>query len=268
MIVNVFAKTLWERHRSTGWWTLGMMALAAVTVAFYPSIRNDTESFQDLFDAMPEGLLAVFGIDDSASLVSATGLINSRLYAGIGPAIMAVFGIGFGTAAVAGEEDRGTLDLLLAQPVTRTRLVIEKFAAIVVATTLICTGIGLTLAVLDPLVDLELRALNLVAANIGLGLLTLVFASLALAVGATTGNRGLTVGVSAAVTVLAFFVNGLAALVDSLSWAEKLSPFFWLQGPNRLANGFSPGYSLLMVAVTAVLVATAIWGINRRDIGV
>ncbi len=217
---------------------------------------------------MPEGLLSMFGIDDSTTLLTATGLVNSRLYAGIGPAILAVFGIGLGTAAVAGEEDRGTLDLLLAQPVARTRLILEKFAATVVATTIICASIGLTLAVLNPLVDLEFKALNLVAANLGLGLLTLVFTSLALAVGAVTGNRGLTIGVSATVTVFAFFVNGLAPLVDSLSWTQKLSPFFWLHGPNRLANGFSPGYSSLMVAVIIILVATSIWGLNRRDVGV
>ena len=268
MTTNVFTKSLWERRRSTGWWALGMMALTGVTVAFFPTIRNDTASFQDLFDSMPEGLLTVFGIDDAANLVTSTGLINSRLYAGIGPAIMAVFGIGLGTAAVAGEEDRGTLELLLAQPVARTRLIIEKFAAAVVATIVICTSIGVTLALLNPLVDLELEGLNLVAANLGLGLITLVFTSLALAVGAITGNRGLTVGVTAAVTVFAFFMNGLAPLVNSLSWTQKLSPFFWLQGPNRLANGFSPGYSILMVAVSIVFVATAIWGINRRDIGV
>ncbi|MCP4224459.1 MAG: ABC transporter permease subunit [Actinomycetia bacterium] len=268
MITSIFTKSLWDRRRSTGWWALGMVALAGVTVAVFPSIRNDTESFQNLFDSMPEGLMTMFGADDSATLFTATGLINSRIYAGIGPAILAVFGIGLGTAAVAGEEERGTLDLLLAQPVARTRLILEKFAAIVVATVVICASIGLTLSVLNPLVDLELEAVNLVAANLGLGLLTLVFSSLALAIGAVTGNRGLTIGVSATTTVFAFFVNGLAPLVDSLSWTQKLSPFFWLQGPNRLANGFSPGYSLLMVGVIVILLATSIWGFNRRDVGV
>ena len=118
----------------------------------------------------------------------------------------------------------------------------------------------------DP--DLEFTAANMVAANLGLALLTLVFSALALAVGAVTGKRAFTIGLSAAVTVFVFFVNGMAPLVDSLSWAQKLSPFYWLQGPNRLANGFSPGYSALMVVVTGLLLGVAVWGINRRDIDV
>ena len=268
MISSVLTKTIWERRRSTAWWAAGMMALAGVTIAFYPSIRSDTESFEALFESMPEGLFTVFGIEDTAALLTATGLINSRLYSGIGPVILAVFGIGLGTAAVAGEEDRGTLNLLMSQPITRTRLVVEKFAATTLLTLAVCIGIWLTLVVLNPIVDLEFRAANMVAANVGLALLTLVFAALALAVGAVTGNRSFTIGLSAAVTVFVFFVNGMAPLVDSLNWAQKLSPFYWLQGPNRLANGFSPGYSALMVAVVVVLLTMAVWGFNRRDIDV
>ena len=264
----VLVRSLQDRRRSTFWWAVGMIALAAITIAFVPSIRSDAEAFMELYDSLPEGLMSVFGIDDSAALVTAEGLINSRLYAGVGPAILAVFGIGLGTAAVAGEEDTGTLNMLLAQPIARWRVVVEKFAAGVVLTFVICVAIAVTLAVSNPLVDLGLGWGNIVAANLGLALFTLVFLGLSLALGAVTGNRGLTIGVSAAITVAAFFVNGLAPLVDELSWAQNLSPFYWIQGPDRLTNGFSPGWSLLMVAVTAVLVVAAVIGFDRRDIDV
>ena len=128
---TVFRKALWDRRRSIVWWAIGMAALAGITVAFYPSIRDDAEGFESLFDSMPEGLLNMFGIDSAAELVTATGLVNSRIYAGIGPLILAVLGISLGTAAVAGEEQDGTLDLLLAQPVSRTRIVLAKAAAAV-----------------------------------------------------------------------------------------------------------------------------------------
>lgn len=264
---SVASKTLWERRRSLLWWTAGMVALAGLTIAFYPSIRSDTESFEELFESMPEGLLSVFGIEDTASLVTPSGFINSRLYSGIGPVILAVFGISLGSAAVAGEEDRGTLNLLLAQPLSRTRLVVEKALSIVISTVVVCTAIGVTVAVLNPMVDLGLSLVNIVAANVGLALMTLVFGAFSLAVGAVTGNRGLTVGASAALAGIGFFVNGLAPLVEGLEWTQRLTPFHWVQGPDRLTNGFSPAWSGLMVAVIAVLVTVALWGVNRRDIG-
>ncbi len=268
MIRSVFVKTLWERRRGVLGWTAGMVALAAVTIAFYPSIRSDTEAFQSLFDAVPEGLLSVFGIEDATALVTATGFINSRLYTGIGPVLLAVFGISLGTGAVAGEEDRGTLDLLLAQPVTRTRVVVQKSAATVVLLAVVAGALFLTLLISNPIVDLGFDVDGMLAANLGLMLLALVFGSFALAVGAFTGRRSWTIGLSSAVTGATFFINGLAPLVEEIEWTQRLTPFFWLQHPNPLANGFAWGWFGLMALVAAALVGVAIVGFNRRDVGV
>lgn len=265
---SIFTKTIWERRRSTVWWVLGMVALAGLTVAFFPAIRDDTESYENLFDSLPDGLLSVFGVEDGSSLVTAVGLVNSRLYTGIGPVILAVLGIGLGTAAVAGEEERGTLDLLLAQPVSRRQIVIEKFAAAVVIIGLVVLALFGILAVLNPIVDLDFRLRGMIGANLTLGLLALSFCALATAVGAGTGNRGLTIGVSAGVTAAFFFVNGLAGLVDEIAWTRRLTPFFWLQDPNPLANGLDIASVLVFLAAIVVLLTAAIWGFNRRDIGV
>lgn len=267
MLQSVFAKTIWERRRSIIWWIAGLVALAGVTVAFYPSIRDDAESFEDLFDSFPPELLSVFGIDEAASLVTAVGLVNSRLYAGIGPLIVAALGISIGTAAVAGEEDRGTLDLLLAQPVTRTQIIVEKFAAAVVLITAVMTALFLTLLALDPIVDLRFSLSGLFGANVTLGLFALLFCALALAVGAATGNRGLTIGISAGAAAALFFVNGLAPLVDEIAWLAELTPFHWLQDPNPLANGLDVIAVLIFALAIAGLVSIAVWGLDRRDIG-
>lgn len=266
MLNSIFATTLWERRRSIIWWVAGMVALAGLTVAFYPSIRDDAESFEDLFEAFPSELLSVFGIEDAASLVTATGLVNSRLYAGIGPVIVAALGISLGTAAVAGEEDRGTLGLLLAQPVTRTQIIIEKFAAAAVLIFVVMVALFLTLLVLDPVVDLGFSLSGLFGANATLGLFALLFCALALAIGSITGNRGLTIGASAATVGGLFFVNGLAPLVDEVAWVAELTPFHWLQDPNPLANGLDMVAVLLFAVVTAALVGASVWGLNRRDI--
>ncbi|MGH1491602.1 MAG: ABC transporter permease subunit [Acidimicrobiales bacterium] len=268
MLNSIFAKTIWDRRISIGWWTLGMVALAGLTVAFYPSIRNDAESFESLFDSFPPELLSIFGIEDAASLVTATGLVNSRLYSGIGPVILAVLGIGIGTAAIAGEEEDGTLDLLLSQPVTRTQLVVEKSAAAAVLIGIVMIALFLTLSILNPLVDLDFTFWGILSANVALGLFAVSFFSLAMAVGGLTGNRGLTVGVSAGTVATLFFVNGLAPLVDEIAWLQKLTPFYWLQEPNPLANGLDFVATIIFLLAIGLLLAVTIWGFNRRDVSV
>ncbi len=268
MLNSIFAKTLWDRRVSIGWWTVGMVALAGLTVAFYPSIRNDTESFESLFDSFPPELLSVFGIEDAASLVTATGLVNSRLYSGIGPIILAVLGISIGTSAIAGEEEDGTLDLLLSQPVTRTQVVVEKLVAATALIGVVVIALFLTLSILNPIVDLEFSFWGILSANLALGMFAMLFCCVAAAIGGLTGNRGLTVGVSAGLLAGMFFVNGLAPLVDSIAWLQRLTPFYWLQNPNPLANGLDLGATIIFVVLIGGLVALTIWGFNRRDIAV
>lgn len=267
MLDSIFAKTIWERRRSTLWWVLGLVALAGLTVAFFPSIRDDAESFESLFDSFPPELLSIFGIDDPASLVTATGLVNSRLYAGIGPVILAVLGITIGTAAIAGEEEQGTLNLLLAQPVSRAQIVVEKAVAAAVLIGMVAVALFLTLSALNPLVGLDFRFSGILAANLTLWLFAMVFCLFTLAVGAVTGNRSLTVGVAAGTTAALFFVNGLAPLVDQIAWMQKLTPFYWLSNPNPLANGFDVAAIAIFVILSLLLLGVAIWGFDRRDIG-
>jgi ABC-2 type transport system permease protein len=120
----------------------------------------------------------------------------------------------------------------------------------------------------NPIVDLGFSLPHMVASNLGLALLALVFGSLAIAVGGLTGKRGVTIGVAAGVTVATFFINGLAELVDWLQGPQKLTPFYWLQQWDPLNDGFSLSAITLMVIVIGFLLGVAVWGFNRRDVAV
>lgn len=267
MLDSVYTKTMWDRRRSMVWWILGIIALAALTVAFYPSIAADQDAFEQLLDAYPEELLSFFGIDDAAELASPEGFVNSQLYANVVPIMLLVFTIGMGTAAIAGEEDRRTMDLLLAQPLTRERIVLDNFGAMATLSGALAVALLAVLAVANAPAGLDISIVGLVAANVGAWLIGLVFGSLALAIGGITGKRALTIGVSSGVAVAAFFLYGLAPLVDVLEPAQKLSPFWWFLGPKPLSDGFDPMF-LLMAAWVAVAVGAALWGFRRRDVSV
>jgi ABC-type multidrug transport system ATPase subunit/ABC-type transport system involved in multi-copper enzyme maturation permease subunit len=90
-----------------------------------------------------------------------------------------------GAGAIAGEQERGTLDHLLAQPLTRTRLLLAKHVALLAALT------GATLAGFTP-------AGFVVAAAAGAGMLGhyLLFPTIAALVGAAMASLGLLISVT------------------------------------------------------------------------
>jgi ABC-2 type transport system permease protein len=267
MLRSIYGKALWDRRVSTVWWMIGVAALTVMTVAFYPLIESQEEAYETLLEGYPEEMAGFLGLDQISDLFAPVGYINSQIYGNTLPILLFILAIGMGTAAIAGEEDRRTMDLLLAQPVQRRDVVLQKFAAMVTIVFVVVLVVFVLLLVSNPLLDLELSFEGMLAVNVAAGLLGLLFGALALALGAWNGRRGLAIGLSAGIATLSFFLYGLAPLVDALEPFGKMSPFYWYLEPNPLANGFDP-MLLWMVAFTALFVGISVWGFVRRDVAV
>lgn len=268
LLGSVLGKTVWDRRVSIWWWLLGLGALAAGTIAFWPTVETGGDAMQGMMDVIPSELLAMFGITDPSSLFTPEGFLSARLYSSIGTLIMLAFAIGAGSGALAGEEQKGTMDLLLGTPTRRGRIATDKFFAIVALVAFLITGLYVVVLVGGFAVDMGLDAVNIAAANAGLALLALFFGSLAMAVGAATGKTGAATGAAAGLAVIAYFLNGFGAALEWMEPARVLSPFFWyLQDSPPLARGFSASYLLLVAGVIVFASATAPL-FRHRDIGV
>lgn len=265
MLSSVFRKTVWEQRRSILWWIFGLLALALLTVAVYPSIR-DQPAFSDLADDYPDALFALLGIEPGEDLFSPAGYIETQLYANWIPLVFLIFSIGAGVRAIAGEEDKGTMDSLLANPISRRRIVVDKFGAMVVGTSILALGLFVVIFFGNYAVDLDLKPEGILSINLALLLLSVLFGAIALAVGAVTGRRSFTLGVTSATAVFTYFLFGLAQLVSWLEPFRFLSPFHYFLSPDHLLGGFAWGTIGLFVVLTALALAAAVWGFERRDV--
>lgn len=267
MLRSVFLKRIWDRRLGYVWWVVGLGGLTLLTAGFWPSLADSAEDFQRLLESMPSGILSLFGSSDAAALLTPTGFLNSRLYASIGAIVICLFAASMGTAAIAGEEKDGTLDLLLSQPVTRTRVMLESFAAMSVMTLGMSASVGVILFLLNPVVDTGLGTWNIIGATIGVTILGVVFGSAALALGGLGARRGTVVGVSSGLVLGTWFINGLAPLIQELEWMQRFTPFFWFLETEPLDGGLG-GQLFVLVAVIVVLVGLAVWSFDRRDVSV
>ena len=152
------------------------------------------------------------------------------------------------------------MDLLLAVPVSRTRVLLEKTAAMVVGTLGLAAATGATLVVEGRLFDMVIPVDKVGAAMLHLALLGLVFGALALAIGAATGSTGLSRGVPAVVAVVAYMVHGLGPMVEWLRPVQEVSPFYQYIAHDPLRTGVSTSSATVAVATVVVLTAVAVWG--------
>ena len=232
--------------------------------AIFPSIEGSPE-FDELVANYPEVLKELFGLGEGGGITTGAGYLDVELFSFMLPLLVLVLAIGSGARTFAGEEDAGRLELVLSYPILRSRAVLAKGVAVAVEVAVVSGVTGLAMALLDPVVGLDLSSRNLAEAIVSLAALGLLFGWLALALGAAVPSRALAIGIPAGIAAAAYLVNGLHGLAGWLDPFRFVSPF-WLMGSSPLRNGVDwPG--VLTVAVVAALVLLAgAWLVERRDL--
>ena len=191
MLRSVAAKTLRDLRRGFLWWSVGLAGMVALMVAVYPTVR-DNPALNKFVEQYPDTLKAFIGFGGPVDYTSAAGYLGSELFSFMVPLLLLLAAIGAGARAVAGEEEAGTLELLLSCPVSRRRLVLEKLAALVVETVALGVVLVASLWVGARAVSMDVSLAHLAAATASAVILALAYGAIALLVGAATGRRALT----------------------------------------------------------------------------
>jgi ABC-2 type transport system permease protein len=251
LLRSVYGKELWERRVTIWIWTTALCAVTAATIAFWPTLAGSgPEQLEQLLKLVPKEVFAAFGISDPATMLTPAGFLTARIYATIGLVVMVIFAIAFATA-------KQPLELMLATPLQRTRLMTSRFAAMATLIGVQALFLLLTVAIGSHILDFGLRLGPMLAANAGLALLALFFGALAMCFGR---------GTAAAVAVGAFVFNGLGAAIEALGPLRTLSPVYWfLADTPPLLRGFAPGMLATLLG-TLVLYAAAVMLFARRDV--
>jgi ABC-2 type transport system permease protein len=263
----IFTRFLADRRRATLWWLAGIVALIAFTAAFWPTVRGQV-SFDQVLDDMPEAMRTMFGIDTAVSISSAPGYLQGRVFATLLPVLLIINAIGLGAAALAGSEHDGTLELILANPLSRRRLFAERGLAALAMLTIPAIAAGISIAVLGaPMGLLDGVSLSgLAGATAAAFALALLFGALAFAIGAATGRRNLAVSIPAGLAVATYLLQGLLSAANAPAVALDLTPWHWYLEHNMLIEGVAPGALALPLLIGAGAIAMAAPRFGHRDL--
>ncbi len=261
MSADVTAFDLRLRRRSLIGYAAGMALYALVVVALYPSFKDDTSL--NKFTENGSAVAALFGA--TGSLTSPSGWLNANLYANFVPLIVLLLAIGYGASSIAGQDEDGTLSLVATLPVSRRRIVLEKFATMclqavpVAVVTMLCVIAGRGF-------DLQVGVAHLTGASAGVLLLAIDFGALAMLIGAATGSRGTALGVTSTLAATAYVISSLAPVVHWMHPARFVSPFFYAVGDGQLVHGLSAAWAAVLIGIALVLGVASVAAFERLDV--
>ncbi len=255
---------LWRAHRVR----LAIVSVALVGWGALLPIIFDAfgEQFQALMDSgVIPAQFAQFGGGDIFSL---TGSVSLGFIHPIAVGLNLVFAVGFPAAAIAGERQRGTLEVLLARPLSRRGLYLTVLAAsaLFVAITVgaITLGTFLGTAFVGRLADLGAGNLPIVWLN---GFLLFgAFAAIALAASVSFDRLNPAIGLSLAFVLVSYFLDTVGQLWPDASFLQTYSLVHYLDVRAALAGLPDPLDFAVLGAVIVVAVAYALVVFPRRDL--
>ncbi|NHZ71299.1 MAG: ABC transporter permease subunit, partial [Proteobacteria bacterium] len=217
-LANVFAKTTRDRWKGEAIGSVTLTLLFLFGMAVYRDI--DLAVYTNL----PELFRSMVNIPKDADVAS---LAYGAIYSSYGAMTLAGLALAMGGASIAGEERKGTIGLLLANPASRTSLLASKTMSMVFLTglgALFLLGSGL---VVPALLDVTITGVHVGALIFHMFVVSLFFGFLAMAVGAWSGSPGLAWGVSAGVMFISFIAAGLFPLVEGFESLAKAFPWYY-----------------------------------------
>jgi ABC-2 type transport system permease protein len=263
LLHDVLGKTLRDLRWPTFWVAIGLGVMTGYFALLFPTYSKIVDMNSLLEKMGPAAKLLGAQIGDASSLI---GFLHIELFSMILPAGIVAFAAGMASGFTAGEESRGTIDVLLSYPVSRRRLVLQKWVAVMLACVVTAAAVWIFAVAGAALSNSALPADRLAQALVMLVLFGWAFAAIALAISAGTGNRGAAIGITVALLVAMYLVDALAAIVDGLNTIRPLSLFRYYMGGDPLRNGINLPDAAILLAVAGVFLAASVILFERRDL--
>lgn len=254
-------------------WRANRLRLAIVTVALaiwgilMPVIFDAFGSqLAEMFEsgAFPPQF-SQFGGGD---LFSLTGAVGIGFVHPIAVGLMLVWAVGFATTAVAGERQRGTLEVLLARPISR-RVVYGTlavagalFVAVAIAGLTFGAWAGATITGRTP----ELGVSNLPLLWLNGTLLYWALGAIGLLASVSFDRLSPAISVTLAFVLVSYFLDILGSMWPDAKGLQPLSLFHYVD-PKTVLSGFADrGDFIVLGVVTAVAVVASLVVFPRRDL--
>lgn len=259
----LFRKTLSDQRWALLGWAVGLVLLALYLGYIYPFV-NRVQEMMKVLETLPPVIKNLIG--KNRFMATPEGFFNLQPFSILLPLLFIVFAVARGSDATAGEEERGTLDLLLANPLRRRQLVLRKSLANGAALLALAVVFWSAMAACTWLFGIVLNRARLAAVIFSCWLLGMFFYALALACGCWRGKKKFSIGVSGGLAVVTYLVNAYAPMVESLRPYRVFTPFYYYNGNNVLSNGLILSHSLVLAGGAFLLMAAALVAFERRDL--
>lgn len=236
----------------------------------FPELQSQGEDFQKLLSSFPEGFLDAFGFKEGLDFFSNFGaFLSTEYFSFVWPIMAITFLISYGSGAIAGEIERGTIDIILSQPISRLKVYFGKvFAGIDLLTIFII----ITISMIWPIArvfNVDISIQKLIITSIGGALFCFSILGLSFFFSSFTSTSGRATLIVAFILLVMYALDLLANLNADYDFVQYFSYFYYFDQNALLIEGKLAIESILVLGVTGTInILFGAFLFLKRDISV
>ena len=129
-MLRMIWRTIKNRKISLLVYSISSIVLMEMFVAIFPMFAGKQEEWEPLLELYPEEMFQMMGLELSDFSISDFGsFLAMEHFSIMWPILIIVLAISFGSAQIAGEIEKGTIEMLISQPISRIKLFFSKYIA-------------------------------------------------------------------------------------------------------------------------------------------
>jgi ABC-2 type transport system permease protein len=262
---TIIRASLQQRRTSLLWYSIGLAFYSWFIVWYYPQFAGNEEFFEQLKSIFSNEMMAALGGAD-LNFGTLGGFLGVEYLSLIWVIIVGAAVMTVASKAIASEVEGGGMELTLSQPVSRLRVVLSRYVAMVAFSVILNIATVAPIWIACRVYDIEVDpgAMYLL---FGLGLLlTLAIAGFAFMVSAFSTSGGRVAAVTSGVLGAMWLANFVAALNESTEFLGKLTVFHYWKPGGIIDDVTAQPESWWVFGVPALLFAAiAVWRFLGRD---
>lgn len=263
----VFEKAFYDARYTILWVSVGLALFGLLVVALYPITLEDIEQLAASLESLPESLVSLMG--GSLNLADPVVWTNSQFFLW---AVLVLGAVVMAQAfnAVTNPERNGTMDTMLAFPLSRRQVLVGRYLNTIVTLLIVLTVVFLTLLACTRIwQEFDIPVGDLAALVYGSLIILIPYATFTYAL--TTfipSSKHWAGAIAYAIFFGMYFFHGVVGTSADLRQFQPLFLFDYYNGTRIVQEGVDINNILIMAAVTIVFAVLAWWRIEEKELGV
>lgn len=259
--------TLIKHELRQGWkslliWTISIGFFVAMCVFMYPEMESEMENVDDLFSSMG-AFTAAFGMDrlNFGTLIGFYAVECGNIL-GIGGSFFASL---IGIIILSKEEKERTAEYLLTHPISRTRIITEKLASVMIQIVIMNAVIFILSITSTAMIGEDIPWKEISLLHLAYFLIQIELAGICFGISAFLRNGG--IGIGLGIAAVMYFLNIVANISESVEFLKYITPFGYAEGADIITDmTLDSGKIVLGMGLAVIGIILAYWQYSRKDI--